>query len=243
MEPLIPPVNFGIIEPDLYRSNALSVNNFGYVKGLNLRTVLLLSPELPLRTTTDFFDAEGITLSQLGLHVWSPEDEKPISDELIKEALEVVLDITRHPLMVMCSSGIHRTGVLVGCIRRLQQWSLGSIIAEYRMFASPKERYANEQFIELFDTDLVNFPEQLPPWFTAQQKLLAEDLIGMSEMMALSHGAARQGEPAGAGAATENVMETAQFKRFYYTNGVVPLISSKAQAQLPKKEKKKKKDK
>ena len=35
----------------------------------------------------------------------------------------------------------------------------------------------------------------------------------MSEMMALSHGAARQGEPAGAGAATENVMETAQFKR------------------------------
>lgn len=48
----------------------------------------------------------------------------------MQEALEIVLDVKTHPLMVMCSSGIHRTGVLVGCLRRLQHWSLSSTISE-----------------------------------------------------------------------------------------------------------------
>jgi len=44
------------------------------------------------------------------------------------------------------------------------------------MYASPKERYVNEQFIELFDTDLVNLPPGLPSWFTLQQRMLSDDI-------------------------------------------------------------------
>ena len=39
----------------------------------------------------------------------------------------------------------------MGILRRLQGWALTPILAEYRMFASPKERVMDQMFIELFN--------------------------------------------------------------------------------------------
>lgn len=50
-----------------------------------------------------------------------------------------------------CNKGKHRTGVLVGCVRKVQRWSLTSIFDEYRRFAGNKVRLLDQQFIELFD--------------------------------------------------------------------------------------------
>lgn len=44
---------------------------------------------------------------------------------------------------------------------------------QYRNIASTvKTRFENEQFIELFDVDLVTLPEQLPQWFIVNQQLM-----------------------------------------------------------------------
>ena len=56
-------------------------------------------------------------------------------------------------------------GVVVGCLRKIQQWHLSSIFEEYRRYAGTKVRLQNEQFIELFDTDLVRIPSHPPSWF------------------------------------------------------------------------------
>ena len=40
----------------------------------------------------------------------------------------------------------------MGILRRLQGWALTPVLAEYRMYASPKERVMDQMFIELFDT-------------------------------------------------------------------------------------------
>lgn len=45
----------------------------------------------------------------------------------------------------------HRTGCLVGCLRKVQNWSLTSIFDEYRRFAGTKVRMLDQQFMELFD--------------------------------------------------------------------------------------------
>lgn len=50
----------------------------------------------------------------------------------------------------------------MGCLRKLQRWNLASIFSEYRRFAGFKVRAMNEQFIELFDTDLVTVPSDAP---------------------------------------------------------------------------------
>jgi protein tyrosine/serine phosphatase len=78
--------------------------------------------------------------------------------------------------MVMCASGIHQTGTLVGCLRRLQNWSLTSILVEYRSFAVHRStRFGDEQFIELFDVDLVTLPYNLPSWFIEQKKMIEQE--------------------------------------------------------------------
>lgn len=44
---------------------------------------------------------------------------------------------------------------------------------QYRNLASSiKTRFENEQFIELFDVDLVTLPQQLPDWFVLNQTLM-----------------------------------------------------------------------
>ena len=170
-----PPDKFGAIEPNVYRSAFPTPESFGHLKLLGLRTVVNLSQEALTRASTSFFQENHVLLIDVGLHVWTDPDCEPISHELIKEAMRYVLDATHHPLLVMSSSGTHQVGVLVGCLRRLQQWNLASALDEYRSYASPSPRLFCEQFIELWDIDLLTLPPTLPSWFERQQAMLDDD--------------------------------------------------------------------
>ncbi|CAM6038133.1 unnamed protein product [Sphagnum compactum] len=178
------PDAYGVVEAGVYRSKALEVHNLPFLLHLQLRTVLYLSNDSLVRPVIDFLNNHTIKLMHLGVGVWMPEASwKPISEELIKYALEIVLDVTNHPILVMCSSGIHQTGTVVGCLRRLQQWNLTPILEEYRRYAKSKARYANEQFMELFDEDLVTLPEHLPAWFIDQRRMMEEEEAAYMEQL------------------------------------------------------------
>ncbi|KAI9290275.1 tyrosine phosphatase family-domain-containing protein [Umbelopsis sp. AD052] len=175
---LTPPEHFGIVEKGLYRSEMFQQSHFTFIKQLNLKTVVVLSPEQPNRHTLTFLEECGTKLVHLGLATWKPTQPstwRPVSEELIKEGLELILDAEAQPLLVMCTSGIHETGIMIGCFRKLQNWNFSSIVNEYRSFAGTKSRHVNEQFIELFDLDLVTLPHNLPPWLLEQQRMLAEE--------------------------------------------------------------------
>eukprot|EP00124_Ichthyophonus_hoferi_P000816 Ihof_evm2s34 gene=Ihof_evmTU2s34 len=172
MEMVNPPEGFAIVEPGVYRSNIPYPGHFPFLKKLDLNTVVVLSPERPVRAVTDFLEEAKINMVHLGQRAWAVTGWKPLNEEIIKEGLELVLDRLKHPIMVMCTFGIHQTGILVGCLRRLQRWNLNSILYEYNMYAREKGRYMNVQFIEIFDLDLVTLPSNLPQWFLNQQKML-----------------------------------------------------------------------
>lgn len=76
--------------------------------------------------------------------------------ELVKRSINL--------LFVGRNSRAQTLGTIVGCLRKLQRWNLTSIFEEYRRYAGPKVRLLNEQFIELFDTDLVRVPQNKPSW-------------------------------------------------------------------------------
>ncbi|KAI8852665.1 tyrosine phosphatase family-domain-containing protein [Chytridium lagenaria] len=68
-------------------------------------------------------------------------------------------------LLIHCNKGKHRTGCLVGCLRKIQHWSFTSIFDEYRRFSHPKSRSMDQQFIELFEVSKVEVdPRWLPSW-------------------------------------------------------------------------------
>lgn len=45
----------------------------------------------------------------------------------------------------------HRTGCLVGCLRKFQNWCLSSVFEEYQHFAGLKSRKTDLRFIETFE--------------------------------------------------------------------------------------------
>ncbi|ORX57253.1 putative tyrosine phosphatase family protein [Piromyces finnis] len=158
----IPPLNFGLVEEDLYRSGQPNELNFPYLERLGLKTVVFLAPEEPNQKFLNFIDDQEIQLYHLGSTSTSAWDN--ISEEIVLEALDLILNPENYPLIVMCNLGRHRTGTVIGCLRKLQRWNLTSIFEEYRRYAGPKVRLLNEQFIELFDTDLVRIPPQYVKW-------------------------------------------------------------------------------
>lgn len=60
-------------------------------------------------------------------------------------------DVGNHPVLIHCKRGKHRTGCLVGCLRKLQRWCLTSVFDEYQRFAAAKARISDQRFMELFD--------------------------------------------------------------------------------------------
>ncbi|KAJ1980222.1 hypothetical protein H4R33_005533 [Dimargaris cristalligena] len=176
---LSPPDAFGTVEEGIYRSSdAITSDHYPFLRNLRLCHIVFLSTEVPSRAIQKFAAEEKINLIHLGLKAWQANlGWKPVSEELVKEGLELILNRNNIPVLLMCTTGLHETGAFVGCLRKLQHWNYNSIIFEYRSFAGKRSRYYIEQFIELFDTDLITIPSEVPPFFTTQQVMWeAEDI-------------------------------------------------------------------
>lgn len=104
------------------------------------------------------------------------QDLMSLSEPVMVSILQILTSSRHYPLLITCAKGRYRTGIVCGCFRKLQRWNLVSILEEYRLFAAGKGRAENEEFIELFDVDLVTGsdgggggPQQLqmqPTWGT-----------------------------------------------------------------------------
>eukprot|EP00899_Mesostigma_viride_P014465 jgi/Mesvir1/23019/Mv14614-RA.1 len=164
MSYFVPPANFGMVEDDLYRSGQPNELNFPFLERMKLKTVIYLSHDEPSQHYLNFLDDQEIDI--LRPEGWAEQNTpgKHISEEEVLWALRVILCPSNYPLHVVCNLGRHTTGTVIGCLRKLQRWNLTAIFEEYRRYAGNKVRLLNEQFIELFDTDLVRIPVEHPKW-------------------------------------------------------------------------------
>ncbi|KAI5969587.1 SIW14 [Candida margitis] len=149
-QPLTPPENFALVIGSIYRSSFPQPANFSFLKQLKLKSILCLIPEDYPELQEKFFESNNVKLFQLGMS-GNKEPFVKISSDLITQALKIVLDPENQPILIHCNRGKHRTGCLIGVLRRLQDWSKTIIFDEYRKFAAPKERPMDQQFIELYD--------------------------------------------------------------------------------------------
>ncbi|TPX33738.1 hypothetical protein SmJEL517_g03487 [Synchytrium microbalum] len=180
-EELVPCENWSMVAKGVYRSSMPKKKNYGFLKSVRLRSVLTLILEEYPEGNKKFLDENGIRLFQFGV----PGNKEPfvdIPEETISAALSVILDRRNHPctcflsqpppftnntslVLIHCNKGKHRTGCLVGCLRKFQHWSHTSIFDEYRRFSHPKSRSMDQQFIELFDVRNVDVDEAwMPEW-------------------------------------------------------------------------------
>ena len=162
---LIPPANFGFVEQDLYRSALPIQSNFSYLQTLHLKTVVYLSQDEPSSIFLEFLKEQNVKFCSV-LNSDSKAASQRFSEQLALDALAIILDPDAYPILVCCTMGIHRTGAVIGCLRKLQKWGLSAIFDEFRRFyGTGKPSGIHEQFIELFDVELVPVPkgiERLP---------------------------------------------------------------------------------
>ncbi|ANB13089.1 putative tyrosine protein phosphatase SIW14 [Sugiyamaella lignohabitans] len=159
------PPNFGMVLGSIYRSSFPRPENFAFLKKLGLKSVLVLIPEPYPEENLTFLQENGIQFFQVGMS-GNKEPFVHVSHATITKALEIALNPANHPLLIHCNRGKHRTGCLVGCIRRLQDWSLTMIFDEYRRFAFPKTRPLDQQLIELYDDSEIYERASRNNWLT-----------------------------------------------------------------------------
>ncbi|KAI9498788.1 tyrosine phosphatase family-domain-containing protein [Zychaea mexicana] len=130
--PLVPPLNFAMVAPGVYRSGHPNRQNFSFLRKLGLRTIMYFAMEDYPPEMQHFIEHEGIEI----IHYRMEGNKEPF----------------------------HRIGCLVGCLRKIQRWSMTSIFDEYRKFADTKV-LADQEFIETFDHEKVHYdPRYQPEW-------------------------------------------------------------------------------
>ena len=148
---LIPPMNFGMIMPNVYRSGCPTKENNKFLKKLELKCILYVGTEsLP----SDYNKLKSLGIVKV-MHVIAMEGNKEpfvsVSPEDISAALSIVLDKTLHPILLHSMKGRHREGVVVGCLRKLQGWSHVSICEEYDRFCGRyKAQPVDKRYIEVY---------------------------------------------------------------------------------------------
>lgn len=161
---LIPPVNFALVVKGVYRGSYPNFRNFSFLKHMGLKSILFLCPEDYSPTNKEFLEQNGIKLLNVQME-GNKEPFKMIEPELVHQALAYITDTRNHPIYIHCNKGKHRTGTVIGCVRKLQMWTLTSIFEEYRRFAGIKARAIDQQYIELYvPSNSIIAHDHLPDW-------------------------------------------------------------------------------
>eukprot|EP00759_Apiculatamorpha_spiralis_P058941 PhF_6_TR9502/c0_g1_i1/m.14813/K18045/SIW14, OCA3; tyrosine-protein phosphatase SIW14 len=163
-ELLIPPQNFSMVCPGVYRSSYPTKKNFSFLTSVRIKTICYLCPEEYANLNQRFCDENGIHVMQFPTE-GNKEPFVDITESSIQDALNVIIDTRNHPVLIHCNKGKHRTGALCGCLRKLQGWSLVSIFTEYNRFAGDKGRSLDQQFVELYRPAVQVNPNYVAKWF------------------------------------------------------------------------------
>ena len=161
-EIIVPPLNFDMVAPGVYRSGHPNERNFSFLKRLNLKSIIYLANDDYRENVVRWAQKEGIRIFHHRVTM-NKEPFTEMDEQEVASAVAHVLDERNLPVLVHCNKGKYRVGCLVGCIRRLQRWSHISILEEYSRFAG--EKMADEEFIEMFDLTQVKLdPTHSPAW-------------------------------------------------------------------------------
>ncbi|TMW90625.1 hypothetical protein EJD97_015456 [Solanum chilense] len=151
---LVSPNNFSAVEDNcIYRSGLPQPSNFPFLKSLNLRSIIYLCPEPYPEENLEFLRINSIKLFQFGID--GTKEPSAMSSSAITEALKVITDVRNHPVLIHCKRGKHRTGCLVGCLRKLQNWCMSAVVEEYKHYAGTKWRETDLKFLEKYDVSRI----------------------------------------------------------------------------------------
>ena len=147
---LQPPLNYGLVCPGVYRSGFPGKRNISFLQRLHLRTIIRLAEGEYSSEVKAWIASDNVHV----LECVTKTNREPfwgMDTSALLHALRAVTSKSSSPVLVHCLRGAQATGVLVGCLRKLQQWALAVTFEEYRRYAGPSASLLDLQMIELLD--------------------------------------------------------------------------------------------
>lgn len=109
------------------------------------------------------------------------------AEDFVKKAVELILSCPNVLILGSQQHSTHVDMVLVAVLRRLQGWTLTSVLSELRTCIG-KSLFDVEQFIEYFDMDLIDLPPSLPDCLLSYESILEEESAIMDQIRAYKTG-------------------------------------------------------
>lgn len=141
-DPLTPPLKFSTVQPNLYRGAYPREINFPFLKTLELKTIISLTPS-PITPETDrklydFAIENNIRVVHLECaHLGKGKKRGvPIGYSAILEALNLMIHKEHSPIYIHCLNGGQVTSLVIACLRKVQFWSSIAIFNEFINFTS-----------------------------------------------------------------------------------------------------------
>lgn len=117
-----------------------------------------------------FITSEGI--QQVVFNMKGTKKEA-IPLDTMKGIINVVLDKSNYPLLIHCNHGKHRTGCVVGVVRKITGWDAARVVAEYNNYAEPKARECDVTYLQGFEVSSL----------VLSNTLMQKDIVSRSERL------------------------------------------------------------
>jgi len=168
---VITPFRFSIVEQGLFRGAHPTPKNFRFLKRLQLKTIVSLTPS-PNEELQKFCQNQKITMKHFQVPKFK-EEESAISLEpaIVAQVLQELISLKNLPLFMHCLDGAHNTGLVIMCLRKLENWTLSVIFNEFTRFTRDSQVHSNEsEFVENFKTQIM-IPTSIPNWLWQGERI------------------------------------------------------------------------
>lgn len=156
---LDPPDGYGIVNESISRCGPISPANFSFLSLYSFKTVLFIGEDNPQERIVDFLKKNDSKYHRISVYSQrSTLQWRTQMDELVKLALEFIIDKNNHSLLISSSSAL-LISTIIACMRKIQGWSFTSITDEFRRFTPDQPLSLYKNYVENFDFDLIHFPE------------------------------------------------------------------------------------
>lgn len=146
-----PPLNFGVVESDLYRCGHPQSINYPFLESLKLRTIIYVGDKTNSWEYYRWIKSQPREIAFL--HVPLDLAATANNDDKLNYLLSIVAHSANYPILIHSNKGKHRVGVVVALIRKiLQGWVLAAVYDEYGKYAKHGKDNSELQFIEFFQS-------------------------------------------------------------------------------------------
>ena len=101
---LVPPRNFSLVAPGIYRSGYPHVRNFEFLAAIGVKSFLFMCPEEYSAKNMEKVHQYGMRVLQVGVE-GNKEPFVDIPEDRVRDAIEILLDERNHPIVVHCNKG------------------------------------------------------------------------------------------------------------------------------------------